>query len=126
MYKLILLGVVILMGLVFNVIPSNTEPKDWFPFYDGIKLTAQWYWYYIFEKSGWIILSYMLATEERKFRLELRTFFWIQVIQLADFFLTYNTTWFHIGIIPISMNIVATTIFGILIFMAWIRTTALN
>jgi hypothetical protein len=96
--------------------PDNTEPKDWFPFYDGIKLTAQWYAYYFFEHIGIIILSYIIVTEARTFRKEAAAFFWIQVASLADYVLTYNTTWFHVGMIPISMNVLAVGIFGVLVY----------
>jgi hypothetical protein len=107
-------------------LPENTEPKDWFPFFDGIKLTAQWYVYYIFEHLGIIILSYLVAVDSKEYRIEVRAFFWLMVANFADFLLCYNTPWFHIGLIPISMNILSTSFFGILIFMAWIRTQHWN
>lgn len=113
MYKLILLGFALLFGLLFMLIPHNTEPKDWFLFYDGIKLTAQWYWYYIFEHLSIITLSYVIAAEARKYRFEILLFFWIQVFQLVDFIFTYNSTWFHVGFVPISMNMISVTVYGL-------------
>jgi len=108
------------------LIPDNTTPKDWFPLYDGIKLTAQFYFYYIFEHLGMIILSYIAAAEERIYQFEAKVFFFLMCAGLVDFILTYNSVWFHVGILPISMNILSTSIFGIVIFMAWMRTRDLN
>lgn len=115
MHKLVLLYCVILSGLVFMAVPDQTEPIDWFPLYDGIKLTAQFYFYYLFEHIGIIILCYIIASEARQYKREVYIFFYLQVLQLLDFIITYNTTWFHVGTIPISMNIISVAIFGLAI-----------
>lgn len=115
MHKLVLLYCVILLGLVFMAVPDQTEPIDWFLMYDGIKLTAQFYFYYLFEHFSVIILCYIIASEARQYKREIHIFFYIQVLQLLDFVITYNTTWFHVGTIPISMNIISVAIFGLVI-----------
>lgn len=114
MYRLILLYVVILMGLVFMALPDNTVAKDFFPLYD-IKLTFQTYVYFLFEHFGMIILSYILAVEVRKYRREVYFFFWLQVVDMIDYVMTYNTTWFEVGDIQVSMNLISVLVFGIVI-----------
>lgn len=118
--KLILLSVTILLGLVFMALPDNTTPKDFFLFYD-INLTFQTYVYFLFEHFIIIILSYIIAVESRQYKNEVRIFFWLQVLDLVDYVLTYNTPWFHVFNFPISMNVIMVTVFGLTIYNGRLR-----
>jgi hypothetical protein len=109
--KLLLLYVTLLMGLVFMAIPDNTPAMDFFPFHD-ILLTVQTYVYFVFEHLTIIIFSYIIATEARQYRKEVMIFFWLQVCDFVDYLLTYNSPWFHVGLLPVSMNVVTLFIFG--------------
>ena len=112
--KLILMYCVILLGLAFMALPDNTEAIDFFLFND-VRLTFQTYVYFIFEHLGIIILSYIIAVDTRQYKKEVYIFFWLQVLGFLDYLLTYNSTWFHIGMIPISMNVITVAIFGMAI-----------
>lgn len=105
---------VILLGLAFMALPDNTEAIDFFLFND-VRLTFQTYVYFIFEHLGIIILSYIIAVDTRQYKKEVYIFFWLQVLGFLDYLLTYNSTWFHIGMIPISMNVITVAIFGMAI-----------
>lgn len=119
MSKLVLLYLTFVVGLIFLILPNGTQPKDFFPFYD-IDLYLSTYVYFILEKSILILLAGMIYNESIEYRDELRIFVWLLIFDLADYFLTYNTTWFHIGEFPISMNIVKCIIFGGCILYIWI------
>ena len=118
MSKVVLLGLTILFGAVFLVIPeSNNAPTyELFPFRDGAQINLQTYVYFIFEHFGWVALSFIVASEARTFKLSCKTFFWLQVADFVDYLLTYNTVWFHLGLLPISMNLAKVVIFGCVVF----------
>lgn len=101
--------------MVFQFLPDNTYAKDYFPLYD-IKLTFQTYVYFICEHLTFIVLTYIIASEARKYRQALTVFFYLQVLDLVDYLLTYNTTWFKIGSIPITMNSLSFLIFGLFVW----------
>lgn len=138
MSKLLLLLTIILTGIVFLVIPFDPIPlkeitvngvvyiqKDnpnlisFFPF-SSVKLYPKTYIYFIFEKLIVIVLAYMIAADERQFKFETKVFFWLMVADLFDYLLSYGAVWISIGV-PVSMNIVKTLIFGLVILRAWIK-----
>lgn len=127
MRLLLLLYVLLLFNLTLEKIPSGLPARDWWWFDDNVyKLTPEWYWKEILNKVTIFVAFFIVAYESRLFRNELFSFAWLQFFDWIDYILTNNTPWFHIGILPISMNILSTTIFGFLIFMAWIRTRELS
>lgn len=64
----------------------------------------------------------IIWNEATEYRDEIKIFVLLLVADFIDYLLTYNTAWFHIGEFPISMNIAKSTIFGLTILNAWIRT----
>lgn len=121
MNKLVLLYLTFVLGLVFLILPEPVSTRDYFPFYD-IQMYLSTYVYFILEKSILVLLAAIIYKESVEYRPELNMFVWLLIFDLVDYFLTYNTTWFHIGAFPISMNIVKCFIFGLTILNAWIRT----
>lgn len=121
MSKLILLYLTFVVGLVFLVLPEQISTKDYFPLYD-IQMYLSTYVYFILEKSILILMAAIIANEATEYQQEIRIFVWLLVIDLVDYFLTYNTAWFHFGEFPISMNVVKCFVFGLTILNAWIRT----
>lgn len=113
MSKLLLLYLTLVVGLVFLLMPNGT-PVDYFPFYD-IELYPKTYVYFIFEKSILIILAGIIYNEATEYRQALWVFLWLLVADLIDFGLTYNTAWYHFGAVPMSMNVLKSVIFGIVI-----------
>lgn len=112
--KLILLFVVLLLGLLFDQLPENTIAKAWFPFSD-LTFTFQTYVYYIFEHLIKIILSYIVYAESVKYRYALWVFLLLQIGDLVDYLLTYNSVWAQLGSVPVSFNTLAPVIFGLAI-----------
>lgn len=100
-----LLGIVMVFGLIFELIPNPSEQSakvDLFLFHD-MEMAWQWYAYFTMEHVALIVLASLIPNLHRDN--VVKWFFILQVAQLADFWLTYNTTWFHIGLLPVSMNI---------------------
>jgi nicotinamide riboside transporter PnuC len=95
------------MGVVFNAVPYDNEVKDYFLFADT-PLTFKTWLYFVCEHLVLIMLAYVIAAEAKKYTLPCKVFFWIQVGNLADYLLTYNTNW--IGFI--NFNIVSIVIFA--------------
>lgn len=114
MSKLLLLYLTFIVGLVFLLIPDAVHTKDFFPFYD-IQMYPKTYIYFILEKSILIILAVIIANEETQYKEALRIFVGLLCFDLIDYFLTYNTVWFHVGIFPVSMNTTKSLIFGLVI-----------
>ena len=118
MSRVILLGIVILLGAVFLVVPeSNNAPTfAMFPLKPDATIAIQFYVHFVFEYLGWIALSFIVASEARTFKLSCKTFFWLQVADFVDYLLTYNSVWFHLGLLPISMNLAKVLVFGVVVF----------
>jgi hypothetical protein len=119
MSKLALLGLIILFGAVFLIIPENNNPPTYALFRFAKRLdngelptiSAQSYVYYIFGHFQLMALSYIVAAEARIYRLSCRWFFYLQVADFFDYLATYNRVWFHVGALPISMNLFVFTSF---------------
>lgn len=123
MIRLVLLYAVILTGIVFLIIPpAKGEPMDYFLFSD-VKLYRDTYIYFWFEKLIVCALAFIIASHERQYREATRIFFWLMVADAIDYGLTYGGVWFNIGNLPITMNILKTIIFGLVILHEWKRST---
>lgn len=120
MSKLLLLYLTFVVTLLFMLIPDNDVTVGYL-FYDK-RVSLEYYVYSIFEKLVLIALAYIIANEATEYRLELKIFLWLLIADLADSLLTYNSIWFRVGAMPISMNVLKCTIFGLTILNAWIRT----
>lgn len=120
MSKLILLYLTFVVGLVFLILPEQISTKDYFPLYD-IQMYLSTYVYFILEKSILILLAAIIYTEATEYKNELRVFIFLLIFDLIDYFLTYNTIWFHIGEFPVSMNTMKCFLFGLTILNAWTR-----
>lgn len=114
--KLIFLFVALVIGIAFNAVPSGIETIQMFPFADTA-ITFKTWLYFLCEHIVLIMLSYVIAYEAKEYKLQCKVFFWIQVADLADYLLTYNTNW--IG--PLNFNIIAVLIFATSIFYEYGR-----
>lgn len=113
-------GFVIVLGVMFELFPdpSIDSPRyDLWVFYEPITngqywggLTWQQYAYYTMEHLALMTLAFLLYIIGKRDGV-LWWFFLIQCGQLADFWLTYNTEWFKIGVLPVTMNIFQAVVF---------------
>jgi len=128
--KLALLFVCLVLGLVYVAIPEGMTGDIGFlrimysqtvgDHYKGeisylYKIRLIDWIYYVCEHVIRIVLAYIILSQSIKFRTALKIFLFIQVADLVDFMLTYNTGWFMVGTFIVSFNVVASIIFTVAI-----------
>lgn len=114
MNKLILLGLVLLMGVLFTAMPV-TDGRVGFVFVDG-SIRVVDYVYFLMEHVIKIILCYTIYSQAQRHRFPLLVFLVIQVADLIDFTLTFNNPWYSVGPIPVGINTLGIAIFTISVF----------
>lgn len=97
----------LLLGVVYQSIPYDGALLEMFPFSEDVIPFKTWF-YFVCEHLVLIALSYVIAWEAKKYVFSCKVFFFIQVADLIDYLLTYNTTWFNI----ISFNVVSVLLFA--------------
>jgi len=110
MKKVILLYCLILMGVLFEIVPFDSEPLSMFPLSD-VQLPFKTWLYFTMEHFILIAMSYIIYAEATEYHNSCLAFFVLQIFDMIDYFITYNTLWTDF----ISFNIVAMVIFGITI-----------
>lgn len=113
--RVILLALIMLFGAVFLIVPeSNNAPVfRLFPLNRAGEINVQTYMHDVFGHVQLMALSYMVAAESRIYRLSCIAFFWLQVADFLDYLANYNTLWFHLGLLPVSMNLLMPAVFGL-------------
>lgn len=129
MGKLLLLLIALVFGMVFNVLPNwdgvtfmRPDPFYFYQFKKGTGIAYQTYVYMICEYFVAMIFTWIIAAESKEHRKALQVFFWLVVVDLFDYLLTYNSIWFRLYGFPVSMNIIKVFIFFLVISREWIRT----
>lgn len=105
--KAIFLFLCLLVGVVYNTLPYDSNPLSMFMYSDTTLPFKTWL-YFLCEHIVLVMLAYVIAAESRTYRLSCKVFFWIQVAGMIDYLLTYNTNW--IGFI--NFNIISVIIFA--------------
>ncbi len=78
----------------------------WTPIWFSDKvLHVEDYFYYLWEHAVMIVLLHIIHVDSSKYMMFFRFMFWFQVADAIDFMATYNAVWMHIGVIPVSMNV---------------------
>ena len=112
MRLLILLLVILAFNLSFELIDENLPARDWWLFDDGAYgLTPEWYWHEFSRRATVCISFFLLAYYVNHDRKEVMLFAYLQGFDFADWILTNSTPWFHIGVVPVSANMIIPTIF---------------
>lgn len=120
MSKLLLLYATLVVGLIFLITPEPIRTYDFFLFSE-MKLYPSTYIYFICERLVLVILAGVIANEATEYRGALWIFFWLMVADVVDFLLNYNSVWFYVQSFPVSMNIMKSLIFGLVIFNIWTK-----
>lgn len=129
MSKLLLLLLALVFGIVFEVAPKwdgvtymTPDPFLFYAFPKEQGIAYQTWVYMICEYLITMIFIGIIAQEAKEYRFAIWVFFWLVVIDLGDYLLTYNSIWFKIGWLPVSMNILKVVIFGLVILKEWINS----
>lgn len=96
------------------LLPEMDKPVDFFLFSDMLLYPAT-HIYFIGEKATLIILSYIIVNEATDYKDSLWMFFWLMVADLVDYMLIYNEVWFYVHNFPVSMNVIKSVVFGLMI-----------
>lgn len=112
MNKIAALSIYILAGLMFNAIPNNGIAYNWFFIDEGSRLTLQTYVYFHFQHLQVMILSVIMLYDAKKYYKELFVFAFLMLLDWIDYTITGNKAWFEIMQLPISMNVIIVSVFG--------------
>lgn len=119
--KLLFLYIVLLIWVGYEMVPYDSIPLDMFPF-SSTQLPFKTWLYFFLEHTGIIMLCYILAMEATTYRYATKVFFYLQVADLIDYVMTYNTQWFTFFGIPITFNILSAICFSFVILKEYDRT----
>jgi hypothetical protein len=90
----------------------ETKEYDFFPFSD-MKLTFATWLYLLFEHLILVILAVVILIDAREYRVTITVFLIIQIIDTADYLLTYGSPWFPD--VPITWNWIKIFVFALAI-----------
>ena len=110
--KQIFIFLILLLGVLFELIPYDGSSLIGFPL-SNVQLPFKTYIYFAAEHFILIMLSYIIFAESTNYRKATFAFFVIQIFDLFDYFITYNSKW--IGIV--SFNIISMIILGVVILI---------
>ncbi len=107
-----LLVLTLIIGPLFLMVPDFTGGKyfDFFLLSDQ-QLTVQTWLYFACEHVVIIILCYLIAQSQTKYYKVAIVYYWIQIIDFIDYLLTYNSVWFTVEHLPVSMNTLGLCVF---------------
>lgn len=118
--KLALLFVCLIIGMVFLSISDGDTGMIGFWFVD-YQIRFQDWTYFLGDHLIKIILAYVIFAESIKYRLALKAFLWIQILDTLDYLATFNTKWINVGY-GITFNSIASVIFAFIIVYEYGRT----
>lgn len=107
--------VVLLLGMVFTIVPDAIRLEEMGYPLSPMRVTMQTWCYFLFEGIIKVFFSWMIYAESVKYRFPLFVFLMIQILDVFDYILTYNSVWFHAGPVPVSMNTCGIVIFAMAI-----------
>jgi len=111
--------IILFVRMAFVLIPLGPI-IDPFPFAEQ-RIYAESYAYYLNEHLAWILISYILMVEVPKHRPFFKVFLIINVLDMVDYLLSYNSIWFKVGTIPISFNVVSFGVLALILVSEWRR-----
>lgn len=98
-------------GMVFMLVPDDSELIQTFPLTGATIYTQTWFWY-VGEHLTLITLSAIIASEKNSV---FRLFLAYQILDLIDFVLTGNAVWTAVYGLPVSMNTTGVVIFALVV-----------
>jgi hypothetical protein len=119
-YVIVLL---ILSALVLReawlLIPESTATFDAYPFHD-MRVTRQTYFYFAFQYGAMLIFIFVFVHLVNDYKEFFHIWFVLQLIELIDYFLTYNTAWFKVGDISVGITLIKLVTLTLTILFGWI------
>jgi hypothetical protein len=91
-----------------------------FPYYP-ISIAIETYAYFACYYLSMMIFAWAFVTILPQYHTILTVWFFLQGIELIDYFLTYNTPWFTVVGVGVSITLVKFIILSILMIIEWTR-----
>lgn len=98
----------------FQLFPSNEFISDPFPFYT-MEISIQAYAYFAFTYISMALIAWAFLLLMPAYETILTAWFFLQIIEVFDYFLNYNADWFSVLGFGISITTVKFTILSALI-----------
>lgn len=114
MNRAFLIYLAFFMGLIFLATPRGENFKP-FLLIDR-DIPKEDFAYYFWEHGIKIVLLHIIRSEAKEYRLFFNCIFWFQVIDLIDYWATYNSVWFWVGLFPVSCNTLGFVTLGLILF----------
>ena len=102
------------------LLPDISGTFDPFPFAE-VQITWDTYIYFACFYVSMMILAYAFLHLMTSYQTILTVWFFLQTIELIDYFLTYNTAWFHIGPLGVSITLVKFVALAFIIIYTWTK-----
>lgn len=102
------------------LLPADPVLFDPFPFAD-VQISLQSYFYFACFYCSMMIFAYAFRQVMPEYDLVLTVWFFLQVIEFGDYFLTYNSPWFYVRELGVSITLVKFAVLSILIIHTWTR-----
>jgi hypothetical protein len=113
MNRAVLVYMTLFIGVAFLATPRGLK-MDLFMLADR-EIHLEDYCYYLWQHGIMVVLFHVIHVEAKNYKLFFQCAFWYQVIDLLDYILNYNSTWFNVGAFPISCNTVSAIALGIIL-----------
>lgn len=91
-----------------------------YPFSD-VQITFDTYLYFACFYISMLMFAWAFVILMPEQWLILESWFAIQIAELIDYFLTYNSPWLHIGSLGVSITLVKFVVLASLIIYSWMR-----
>ena len=100
---IVLIFTAIFLKELFLLMPEGKYIEP-FPFYD-MRITAQTYFYFACAYVGMMIIAFIFTKVLNEFKIVAHAWFILQALEFVDYLLTYNSTWFNLGFIPVGITL---------------------
>lgn len=84
-----------------------------------MEISVQSYAYFAFYYISMALIAWAFLILMPSYETILTAWFFLQCVEVIDYFLTYNTVWFYVGNFGISITVLKLSILAILIIYRW-------
>jgi hypothetical protein len=107
--------------LLLRLLLPNSEAEIQPFLYSTISISWESYLYFACFYVSMMLIAWAFLCVIPEYHTILTVWFFLQGIELFDYFLTYNTPWFYIGILGVSITLIKFIILGFLILNEWTK-----
>lgn len=113
---LLLLFSTLLIRELWTLIPYSSETHSYFPLIHK-ELTLRTYIYFPCEIIADTIIIYVLWMSFAELAVVFKIWFWLQIVEFVDYFITYNMKWFTLSLLHWDIDFGITLLRMIILFI---------